>query len=83
MQLQKFLSCAAAILALTLASPLHACRIPDIRPHPWPPSSPQPALEPMLTRLHKAEIRIDDTVASVTVNASREHTFSRLTPRPS
>lgn len=74
MQLRKFLSCTAAVLALTMGSPLYACRIPDIRPYPWPPPvphpSPQPALEPMLTRLHKAEIRIEDTLAKVTVTAT-------------
>lgn len=56
-----------------------ACRIPEIRPwlprppwpHPEPPPvvRPVPALEPMLTRIHKADIELNNGVASVSVSA--------------
>lgn len=66
---------ATILVALLLSPPLPACRIPDIRPwppppHPWPRPQPPPALLPVLTRAHQADIRIVDLVASVSVTAT-------------
>lgn len=62
----------AFVFAVT-ALPALACRIPDIKPWPVPPPRPRPVLpppEPMLTRLHSADIRITDNLASVSVSAT-------------
>jgi Ca-activated chloride channel homolog len=66
------------VLSFTLSA--LACRIPDIRPWPWPPPfpppehpvppPPPPRVDPMLTRLHKAEIRVEENIASVDVSAT-------------
>lgn len=75
----------ATILGLSMVSfslSALACRIPDIRPWPWPPPwhppihpppehpVPPPRVDPMQTRLHKAEIRVEEAVASVDVSAT-------------
>ena len=61
-----------ALAALLGAAP--ACLIPHIRPWPPPPIPPPrpapPAPEPMTTRLHKADIRIEENVAKVEVQAT-------------
>jgi Ca-activated chloride channel family protein len=58
-------------VALLQAAAALACRIPDVRPFPFPPPEvPPPRVDPILTRLHRADIKIAGDVAKVEVAAT-------------